>query len=309
MDPLGTVALVAAVTCLLLALQWGGSKYAWSNGRIIALLVLFGVLGLMFIAIQVLQGEDATVPKRIITQRSVAGASWFAFCTGSAFFLLVYYIPIWFQAIKGVSAMKSGVMNLAMVLATVVSSILGGGLITAAGYYTPFLIMSSVFSAVGAGLLKTFTVHTGHSKWIGYQVIYGLGVGLSMQTPIIVVQTVLPSSDIPTGTALVMFLQTLGGAIFVSVGESVFTNKLLEGLTRSADGLDTAMVINAGATALRSAVPTDQLAKVLIEYNSALTQTWSISVALASLSIIGAVVVEWKSVKANGQAKPVAIAA
>lgn len=308
MDPFGTVALIAAVICLLLALQLGGSRYSWSDGRIIALLVVFGVLALMFIAIQVWQGEDATVPQRIIKQRSVAGTSWFAFCTGGAFFILVYYIPIWFQAIKGVSAMKSGVMNLAMVLGMVVGSIFGGVLITAVGYYTPFLIISSVLSAVGAGLLGTFTVHAGHSKWIGYQVLYGLGVGISMQTPITVVQTMVSSSDIPTATALIMFLQTLGQAIFVSVGESVFTNKLLEGLTRTIDGLDAAMVINAGATALRSAVPADQLSRVLEEYNDALTQTWRISVALASFSIIGAVVVEWKSVKGNKQAKAAAIA-
>lgn len=110
MDPLGTVTLITAVVCLLLALTWGGSKYTWSNWRIIVLLVLFGILALIFIAIQFWKGENATVPQRIIKQRSVAGASWFAVCSGGAFFLLVYYIPIWFQAIKGVSAMKSGVM-------------------------------------------------------------------------------------------------------------------------------------------------------------------------------------------------------
>ena len=199
--------------------------------------------------------------------------------------------------------MKSGVMNLAMVLSTVVGSILGGGLITVVGYYTPFLIISSVLAAIGAGLLTTFTIHSGHSEWIGYQVIYGLGVGLSMQTPINVVQMVPPLSDIPAGTTLIIFPQTLGGAIFVSVGESIFTNKLLHGLTKTGHGFDAAKLIHAGAEGLQSAVPTDLLPEVLKEYNDSLTQTWYISVALASLSIIGAVVVEWRSVKGNEQVK------
>lgn len=308
-DPLGTVTFIAAIVCLLLALTWGGSKYAWGDWHTILLLVLFGVLALAFIVIQILQDENATVPKRIILQRSIAGASWFAFCTGGSFFLLVYYIPIWFQAIKGVSAIKSGVMNLAMVLATVIGSIFGGALITIIGYYTPFLLVSSLFTAVGAGLLTTFTIGTGHSKWIGYQIIYGFGVGLSMQTPITVVQTVLPQSDIPTGTALIMFLQTLGGAIFVSAGQSLFQNNLSQGLILAIGAEDAATAINGGVTALRVTIAADLLPAVLNVYNKALTETWYVSVALASLSIIGAVAIEWKSVKGNKHAEVASVAA
>jgi hypothetical protein len=297
MDPLGTFFLIAGVVCLLLVLTWGGSRYPWNSGRIIALLVLFAIFGIVFIGIQVRGGDNATIPKRIITQRSVAGAALFSVTTGGAFFLLVYFIPIWFQAIKGTSAVGSGIRNLAMVLATVVSSIIGGGLITTFGYYTLFLLISSVFSAIGAGLLTTLTINAGPAKWIGYQVLYGLGVGLSMQTPIVVVQTVLPISDIPAGTALIMFLQTLGGAIFISVGQSVFSNKLIAGIVQTAGPEYAALVMNDRATALRKVLPSEVLGEVLVKYNDALTQTWYISVALATMSIIGSSAVEWKSVK------------
>ena len=46
----------------------------------------------------------------------------------------------------------------------------GGLTVTAIGYYTPFVIASSVFMAIGAGLLSTFETNTGAGKWIGYQV-------------------------------------------------------------------------------------------------------------------------------------------
>jgi hypothetical protein len=118
-----------------------------------------------------------------------------------------------------------------------------------------------------------------------------------MQTPIVVVQTVLPISDIPAGTALIMFLQTLGGAIFISVGQSVFSNKLIAGIVQIAGPEYAALVMNDGATALRKVLPAEVLGEVLVKYNDALTQTWYISVALATLSIIESSAVEWKSVK------------
>ena len=89
MDPLGTAIFLPAIVCVLLALQWGGTKYEWGNARIIALFVVFGLLTLAFGAIQVWKGENATLPPRIITQRTVAASAWFATCLGGSFFILV----------------------------------------------------------------------------------------------------------------------------------------------------------------------------------------------------------------------------
>jgi hypothetical protein len=58
-DPVGNFLFISAVICLLLTLEWGGSKYAWTNGRIIALFTLFGVLFIAFVAVQFWQGENA----------------------------------------------------------------------------------------------------------------------------------------------------------------------------------------------------------------------------------------------------------
>jgi hypothetical protein len=91
-DPFGTVIFIPAIISLLLALQWGGSKYPWSDGRIIALFVLFGVLISIFIGIQIWKQEMATVPPRIFKQRSIFTATWFSFALGSSFFILVYFV-------------------------------------------------------------------------------------------------------------------------------------------------------------------------------------------------------------------------
>jgi MFS family permease len=141
-DIFGLLILIPAVVCLLLALQWGGSTYAWNNGRIIALFVLFGVLGIAFIAFEYWKGAEATLPMHIITQRSVAAAAWSAFCNGGSFFLLIYYIPFWQQVIRNASAASSGISLLPFVLGVVVMANMVGFLVMKFGYCWSFRLES-----------------------------------------------------------------------------------------------------------------------------------------------------------------------
>lgn len=188
-------------------------------------------------------------------------------------------------------------MNLPTIITVVLVSILAGGLVTACGYYTPFMIASSIIMTIGAGLLSTLEVDSGHPKWIGYQALFGIGLGLGMQQPMIVVQTALKPADVPSGTALIMFAQTLGGAIFISVAQNIFQNQLLHYLQVDAPDANAAQLVAAGATMIRKLVSGTLLQQVLVAYNDALTQTFYVAVAMGALSLIGPLFVEWLSVK------------
>jgi hypothetical protein len=188
-------------------------------------------------------------------------------------------------------------MNLPTILGLVVISMASGGLVTWTGYYTPFMLLSAVLMSIGAGLLSTFEVDSNSPRWIGYQVIFGFGVGFGMQQTLVAVQTVLPAADIPIGTSLMMFSQTLGGALFISVGQNVFTNSLIKNLKTVVPDLDVNIVLTVGATELKNQIPQQYLAGVLSAYNLALTQVYYVSVATATMSIVGAAFVQWKSMK------------
>ncbi|KAJ7735132.1 MFS multidrug transporter [Mycena maculata] len=306
-DPIGTLLIIPAVVCLLLALQWGGSTYPWKSGRIIALFVVFGVLTLVFIAVQARKQDSATVPPRILKNRSIWSGAWFAFCQGATFFVFVYYLPIWFQAIKGVSAVKSGIDNLPMILSVVIAMIVSGGATTAIGYYTPFMILSTVLMSVGGGLITTFKVDTGHAHWIGYQVMLGLGCGLGMNQPVMAVQAVLDLKDVPTGTALIMFLQTMGGSVFVSIAQNIWENKLVSGLTHDVPSVNPDIILRAGATSLQDAVSPDLVSAVILVYNQALVSAFYVATASAALSAVGSAFIEWKSIKAVDEQTPTAV--
>lgn len=170
LDPLGFVLVASATVCLLFALQWGGVKYPWHNGRIIALFVLFGVLGLAFVGVQVWRGDEATIPPKIFLQRTVFAACIAAIGLGSLLVVEAYYLPIWFQAIQGKSPQSSGLSLLPLFLSNVLFVMGSGMAISKVGYYTPFAIFGASLSIVGSALISTWQVDTGSGKWIGYQV-------------------------------------------------------------------------------------------------------------------------------------------
>ncbi|KAF7367324.1 Major facilitator superfamily transporter [Mycena sanguinolenta] len=296
-DLVGTFCFIPAIVSLLLALQWGGSKYAWKSARIIALFCVFGVFIIIFVAVQIWKQENATVPPRIFVKRSIWAGGWFSLTMGASFFIFVFYIPIWFQAIKGTTAVRSGIDNLPMILALVISSILAGGLITTFGYYTPFIWLATALITIGGALMTTFKTNTGHAHWIGYQIIFGLGIGFGMQVPLIAAQTVLELQDVPIGTSINMFLQTLGGALFISVGQNVFQNKLISGLVSHVPGISPELIFQAGATNLKNAVDPQYLSAVLEVYNTALVTAFRVGLGMAAATVVGSVAMEWRSVK------------
>ena len=169
-DPIGTALLVPGLVLLLLALQWGGNQYAWGSTRIVVLLVLGLVLLLAFSISQLWAGENGTVPPRILCQRSIAAGAVVSVGFGSALVILSFYLPIWFQAIKGQSAVEAGVRLLPYFLSTVTFVIASGFFVSKTGYYTPWLIGGAALLIVGCGLLTTFRVNTNTGEWIGYQV-------------------------------------------------------------------------------------------------------------------------------------------
>ncbi|KAI2603433.1 MFS transporter [Hypoxylon fragiforme] len=300
----GTFFLIPSVICLLLALQWGGAQYPWHDARVITLFIVSGVLATIFWCVELWQQDRATVPLRILKNKNIVGGVWYGVCVGAALFIFTYYLPIWFQAVKGVSATTSGLMNLPSILGLVVFSMIGGALASALGTFTPLLLASSALTAVGAGLLSTLQVDSAMGYWFGYQVLLAAGAGLGAQNVMLVAQVAVPAADMAMATSILSFTQTLASSVFLAVAQTVFQNRLVGNLAASAPEIDSSFVVNAGATAMGDVVPPELQRAVLEAYNSAIMQTFYVAVAVSALSILGPVFMDWLSLKQQEKDTP-----
>ncbi|KZF23703.1 MFS multidrug transporter-like protein [Xylona heveae TC161] len=302
MDLFGTFTILAAVVCYLLALQWGGTTKAWSSSDVIGTLVGFGLITILFVIVEWFQGDRALLMPRLLKNRTIAVGCAYAFFLGGCFFTLLYYLPIYFQAVSGVSAAQSGIRNLSLVLACTIFTVMAGGLITAFGHFVPFLILGGVFTTVGAGLIYTLGIGSGHSHWIGYQAIAGIGIGLAIQTPVIAAQAIVEPSDISSSTAMTLFFQTIGGAFCVSAAQSAFANKLLQRILVTAPEVNPALVLATGASELRKVFDPAQLPGILTAYMDGLHVTFALAIALAGLTVPISLLSKWVNIKGKATA-------
>ncbi|EHA18615.1 hypothetical protein ASPNIDRAFT_121822, partial [Aspergillus niger ATCC 1015] len=260
LDLIGITLLLPTLICLLLALQWG---------------------------------EKAMLPPRIMKMRTSISLSRFSFGCGGAYYLLMYYLPIYFQGVRNVSAVHSGIDILPILIAQSISSVVIGAGVSVVGYYTPFLIGSTALFCIGAELLTLYTTSISTGKWIGYQILTGVGVGAGFQIPMTAIQTILEQADVSIGSAF----QRLGGASFISVEESVFENSFVKQISETAPDVSPRLILDAGAMAFRTALADagqiDELEVVLDAYTTGLRDVFWVALAMALFAFVSSLPLEW----------------
>ena len=126
LDLAGSFIFMAAIVCLILALQWGGTTKSWGDSDVIGTLVGFFVILAVFIVNEWWMDERALMVPRLIKQKTFLLMALYVMFNCATFFILIYYLPIYFQSIDGVSAASSGVRNLPFILGITLFTIASG---------------------------------------------------------------------------------------------------------------------------------------------------------------------------------------
>ncbi|KAK6220272.1 major facilitator superfamily transporter [Colletotrichum tabaci] len=294
MDLIGTALIMGATISFLLALQWGGHTHPWNSSTVIGLFVGFFLIIIAFVVLEWYQGERSMIAPRLISDRTVYISSIYAFFFAGSYFVLVYYLPIYFQSVDNASPTESGVRNLPLIIAVTIATIISGVSISKTGIYTPILVGSAVVATVGAGLIYTLDIGTGSGKWIGYQIIAGLGWGAGFQVPIIAIQGTVGESDLASATAVLLFFQTVGGAFYVAAAQSGFLVTVLKKVTENVPGIDPALVAITGATQIRSAFPAEFVPGVIQAYMDGLKIAFALAIAGAGVSVLVSLGSRWR---------------
>ncbi len=297
LDLISNILLVISLTCLFMALSWAGSRFPWSSASIICLLTAFAASLCIFVFAQYKRGDAATLPPRILKQRSVIAGIIFSFCLNGSLNLLEYFIPIYFQAVREWTPASAGYIMLPVTIGFSIGLLIQGLCTTWVGYYTPFMILSSLIMPIGAGLMTTWSMSTNLAHEILYTGMIGFGSGLAFEVPQIAVQTVLSESDSALGLSMTLFAQNFGGAVFISVAQQVFTSQLLTNLEGKIPNLDATVIERLGFGDLSGISTNGSSSEVLDGMEKSFVHTWYISVALACAMMVGSLMMEWRSVK------------
>ncbi|KAI0015270.1 efflux pump [Xylariomycetidae sp. FL0641] len=318
LDLLGFGLFTPAIIMFILALQWGGTRYPWDSATVIGLFAGAFVNLLVFLGWEYHVGAEAMIPLSLISQRVIWSSCLNMACFIGCSFTTAYYFPVYFQAVRDASPVQSGVGMLPQVIANMLTTIFTGALGTCCwlrisfslptlladnavvgrvGYYLPFALASGVLTSIGTGLVTTLTPHSSTGKRIGFQILQGFQ-GLGFQIPILAVQNSTRKEDVSIATALVVFAQNLSGALFLSLDEVIFSSRLRHFLSTYVPGVDSSLLINAGASAagLRDAVPPELLPSVRLAYSDTFDQVMYLGTGAAVAAFLFATGMGWNRI-------------
>ncbi len=224
-DYSGSATLIAWSVPLLLALTWGGNQYAWDSWQIIALFVFAAVMLLAFLLIEARAAEPIISP-RLFKSSIFSVSSLATFLLSAGMFGAIFFLPYFTQYVMGESATSSGESLTPMMLGFIVSSIIGGQLLSRTGHYKILALAGFAIAIIGMLLLAKMDASVSEPLLIRNMIITGLGIGVMMSLFTIVVQNAFPVQQIGEVTATLVFFRSMGSTIGLSVFGAVFTNAL-----------------------------------------------------------------------------------
>jgi len=224
-DYAGAAWLVASVTSLLLYLNWAGDKYGWTSASALAFVLLTIVFGTLFVLAE-RRSPEPIIPLRLFHNRVFRIANIFGFLAGMAMFGGIVFLPLYFQAVKGMSPTRSGLAMLPVVLGLFSSSITSGRLISRTGRYKIFPALGSAILIFAALFLSRVHADTTYWQVAMSALVLGIGLGMTLQPIIVAVQNSVDPRDMGTATGSTTFFRSLGGAVGTAIFGAVLGMRL-----------------------------------------------------------------------------------
>ena len=225
LDIAGAGLLAVALSSIVLFTSLGGTTWAWSSPKIVALIVI-SILSVPAFAYVESRAKEPILPLSLFRNRTFTVANTVGFIVGFALFGAVTYLPLYLQVTKGATPTRSGLQLTPLMVGLLIASITSGRMISRYGRYRTFPIVGTVVITVAMVLLAQLQVGT--SLWIATldSLVLGVGLGLVMQVLILAVQNSVDPSMMGVATSGATLFRQIGGSIGVAVMGSIFANRV-----------------------------------------------------------------------------------
>ncbi|TGE34382.1 MDR family MFS transporter [Desulfosporosinus sp. Sb-LF] len=214
-DYAGVVSLIFGVVPLLLGLSLGGRDYPWGSWQILTLFATAIIFLSAFVMVEK-KAADPILSLHLFENKVFTTVNIVGFLMGFGMFGAIMFLPLYLQGVLGVSATSSGNTMIPMMAAMMITSILGGKLVTRIQFRVQ-LALGMAIMAIGFYLMSTMNVSTSQLTAIVNIIVLGLGMGLVMPTLTIAVQSVFPPSERGVVTAATQFFRSIGSTLGMTI--------------------------------------------------------------------------------------------
>ncbi|MFG2222280.1 MDR family MFS transporter [Streptomyces sp. NPDC048644] len=224
-DYSGAALLSAGILALTLLGSWSGTAYGWASPQVIGLgAVGIGALG-WFARVE-RRAAEPIIPPRLFADRNFTLAQILTFLVGAAMLGASSYLPQYMQFVRGASSTASGMLLLPLMAGMFGAQFLIGRLTSNGGGYRAYPITGGALTTVGALALFTVGADTPTAVTSALTLVLGAGLGLLMQSTLLITINSAPPRDMGAATGTATLLRTIGGSLGIAVLGAVYAHRL-----------------------------------------------------------------------------------
>lgn len=289
----GNFILVGSTVAILYALTYAGTKYPWTAASVLAPLII-GLAGMvLFMWYERAVAAEPVVPPTLFQSRTTSIIFAATFLNSLLLYWIIFFLPVYSQAVLGTSAARAGVLLLPAVLFGIPGAIVAVLLLAKFGKYKPLHLIGFAISVLGLGLFTLLDQNTSLAKYIVFQAVVAIGGGFVLNTLLPAVQAQLDEKYQAATTSAWSFMRSLGSIWGVAVPAAVFNNRfgqiaaytITDPAARALFDSGNGAYENARADLIWSLAPQarDQIVQT---YSDALKLIWQISIAFSAVNFL-----------------------
>ncbi|GAB3467952.1 MDR family MFS transporter [Actinophytocola sediminis] len=289
-DYAGAGLIAVGVSVLLIWVSFVGNSFDWLSWQTAAM-AGGGVVLLAAATVVESRVREPVVPLRIVRTRTASLAILGSLAVGLAMFGGAVFLGQYFQIGRGYSPTEAGLLTIPMMAGVLVASTVAGRMISRSGRIKPYVVTGAVVLVLGFLGLGTIDHDTSLVIVSGAMLLVGVGVGMTMQNLVLIVQNSVPLRDLGAASASVTFFRSLGGTIGVSVLGAVLANRVTADLTTAMRGQGLTQGGDTSALNL-AALPPQVQDIVRVVYGDATAHIFIIAAGAAFVGLIAALLLK-----------------
>ncbi|KAH8828742.1 major facilitator superfamily domain-containing protein [Flagelloscypha sp. PMI_526] len=286
-DWIGNLIIVAGTAVSNIGLSWAGVRYSWSDVHVLAPLIVGLTLTCIFIVYQRYVPSQPTVPGDLVSNRTSLSGLVGTFVHGILSISIVYYLPVYFQAVLGATPVQSGVDILPTALLVAPMALGLGVAVQAFQRYLAGNCIGWVFSIVGFGVLSLLKAETSTGQWIGYQFIVAIGVGILYAATVFPILAPLPVERAAAALSLQNFVRSFGETWGITITGTILQNQLKKSLppdftAQFPSGVEVAF----SAIEQIPSIPEPLQSEIKVAFAGSMSIIWKVMIGISGIGLL-----------------------
>ncbi|KAI0347418.1 iron permease [Trametopsis cervina] len=287
-DWFGNFIVISGTTLAIVGLTFGGGRFPWGSVQVLVPLILGFTLVAAFLYYEGVVPKEPTIPWEVLSNRTTVGGYLATLIHGITSTAVIYYLPVYFQAVTGADPTMSGVDVLMFAVLVAITALIAGVSITVMKKYVPVNIVAWVILMVGFGVLTLMKVGLSRTQWLGYQVACSAGLGILFVSPLFAVLAPLPVSRNASALAFFAFTRAFAQTWGITIAGTILQNQLTKMLPESFVSLIPGEGSNLAYAAIPiiNRLPEPLRTEVRVTFANSLRMIWRVMIGITGAGML-----------------------